>query len=56
MGEELIALKDHANLLTNKMEVLFLAEDGLAIQQNITRLDAFKTVDAAKQGRLSAAR
>ena len=32
MGEELIALKDHANLLTNEMEVLFLAEDGLAIQ------------------------
>ena len=31
MGEELIALKDHADLLTNEMEVLFLTEDGLAV-------------------------
>lgn len=53
--EQLIALEHHADFLPHLRDGLIFPQNRLPIQQNLAALNGFQTVQAAKQGALSAA-
>ena len=56
MGEEVEALEDDADLLTQPVQVDAAADDALALEADLAALDGLEAVDAAQQRRLAAAR
>ena len=55
MGEQLIALEDHADLLPHPGDGFTLPENRLPFQQDFAALNRLQTVQAAKQGAFSTA-
>ena len=45
MREEVITLKDHADFLTNQVEILLTASDRLAIKENVASLNSLQAID-----------
>ena len=55
MGEQLIALEHHADLLPRPGDGFAFPENRLSVQQDFAPLNRLQTVQAAKQGAFSAA-
>ena len=55
VGKQIIALKYHADTLTDLGQSLGLTGNGLSVQCNGTCVDGFQSIDAAEQGALSTA-
>ena len=55
VGEQLIALEDHADLLPHPGDGFAFPENRLPVQQDFAALNRLQTVQAAKQGAFSAA-
>ena len=55
VGEQLIALEDHADLLPHPGDGFTLPKNRLPFQQDFAALNRLQTVQAAKQGAFSAA-